>query len=181
MYRNTRSSLALKPILLSKSEELLVLFYKRKKKKIYCTYFEIQVNEKYPCESFSFFLRILCCTCNSSIFKPFPLFQLLETIIKNCGDIVHMHIAERDIPHKMAKLVKKKVVMLFSITNFGQTGFMLITLINCLVFSNMAAWFSCQGEDFGTNRYLARGIGRSSRKAHTILLRLSGVTGMETC
>ncbi|KAJ0986049.1 hypothetical protein J5N97_004405 [Dioscorea zingiberensis] len=33
---------------------------------------------------------------------------LLETIIKNCGDIVHMHIAERDIPHKMAKLVKKK-------------------------------------------------------------------------
>ncbi|ESW33366.1 hypothetical protein PHAVU_001G063400 [Phaseolus vulgaris] len=33
---------------------------------------------------------------------------LLETIIKNCGDIVHMHVAERDVLHDMVKMVKKK-------------------------------------------------------------------------
>ncbi|XP_062163957.1 TOM1-like protein 9 [Alnus glutinosa] len=33
---------------------------------------------------------------------------LLETIIKNCGDIVHMHVAEKDILHEMVKIVKKK-------------------------------------------------------------------------
>ncbi|KAJ4950037.1 hypothetical protein NE237_026869 [Protea cynaroides] len=33
---------------------------------------------------------------------------LLETVIKNCGDIVHMHVAERDILHEMVKIVKKK-------------------------------------------------------------------------
>ncbi|EPS57922.1 hypothetical protein M569_16895, partial [Genlisea aurea] len=33
---------------------------------------------------------------------------LLETIVKNCGDIVHMHVAEKDLPHEMVKIVKKK-------------------------------------------------------------------------
>ncbi|XP_057969124.1 TOM1-like protein 9 [Malania oleifera] len=33
---------------------------------------------------------------------------LLETVMKNCGDIIHMHVAQKDIPHKMAKIVKKK-------------------------------------------------------------------------
>lgn len=33
---------------------------------------------------------------------------LLETIVKNCGDIVHMQVAERDILHDMVKIVKKK-------------------------------------------------------------------------
>ncbi|KAK4761681.1 hypothetical protein SAY87_029565 [Trapa incisa] len=33
---------------------------------------------------------------------------LLETIIKNCGDIVHMHVAERDVLHEMVKIVRKK-------------------------------------------------------------------------
>ncbi|GJM90845.1 hypothetical protein PR202_ga07164 [Eleusine coracana subsp. coracana] len=33
---------------------------------------------------------------------------LLETIVKNCGDIVHMQIAERDILHEMVKIVKKR-------------------------------------------------------------------------
>ncbi|KAG8075678.1 hypothetical protein GUJ93_ZPchr0006g42294 [Zizania palustris] len=36
------------------------------------------------------------------------IFQLLETLIKNCGDFVHMHVAERDILHEMVKIVKKK-------------------------------------------------------------------------
>ncbi|XP_059658013.1 TOM1-like protein 9 [Cornus florida] len=33
---------------------------------------------------------------------------LLETIIKNCGDIVHMHVAEKDVLYEMVKIVKKK-------------------------------------------------------------------------
>ncbi|KAL4333616.1 hypothetical protein GQ457_07G038420 [Hibiscus cannabinus] len=33
---------------------------------------------------------------------------LLETIIKNCGDIVHMLVAERGILHEMVKIFKKK-------------------------------------------------------------------------
>ncbi|XP_008775806.2 TOM1-like protein 9 isoform X2 [Phoenix dactylifera] len=34
--------------------------------------------------------------------------MLLETVIKNCGDIVHMHVAEKDILHEMVKIVKRK-------------------------------------------------------------------------
>ncbi|KAF9681126.1 hypothetical protein SADUNF_Sadunf06G0193100 [Salix dunnii] len=33
---------------------------------------------------------------------------LLETMIKNCGDIVHMHVAEKDLLHEMVKIAKKK-------------------------------------------------------------------------
>ncbi|CAL9099904.1 unnamed protein product [Musa acuminata var. zebrina] len=33
---------------------------------------------------------------------------LLETVTKSCGDVVHMHVAEKDILHKMVKIVKKK-------------------------------------------------------------------------
>ncbi|KAL8263375.1 hypothetical protein R6Q59_024724 [Mikania micrantha] len=33
---------------------------------------------------------------------------LLETIVKNCGDFVHMHVAEKDLLHDMIKIVKKK-------------------------------------------------------------------------
>ncbi|TYH08199.1 hypothetical protein ES288_A08G296900v1 [Gossypium darwinii] len=33
---------------------------------------------------------------------------LLETIVKNCGDIVHMHVAERDVLSDMIKMVRKK-------------------------------------------------------------------------
>lgn len=29
--------------------------------------------------------------------------------MKNCGDIVHMHVAEKDLLHEMVKIVKKKV------------------------------------------------------------------------
>jgi hypothetical protein len=36
-------------------------------------------------------------------------FQLLETLIKNCGDFVHMQVADRDVLHEMVKIVKKKV------------------------------------------------------------------------
>lgn len=34
---------------------------------------------------------------------------LLETIVKNCGDIVHMHVAEKELPHEMVKIAKKKL------------------------------------------------------------------------
>ncbi|GFS40298.1 ENTH/VHS/GAT family protein [Actinidia rufa] len=33
---------------------------------------------------------------------------LLETIVKNCGDLIHMHVAEKDVLHEMVKIVKKK-------------------------------------------------------------------------
>ncbi|KAL7166321.1 hypothetical protein ACSBR2_037070 [Camellia fascicularis] len=33
---------------------------------------------------------------------------LLETIVKNCGDLIHMHVAEKDVLHDMVKIVKKK-------------------------------------------------------------------------
>ncbi|KAA0038610.1 hypothetical protein IC582_006981 [Cucumis melo] len=33
---------------------------------------------------------------------------LLETIFKNCGNISHAHVAEKEIPHDMVKIVKKK-------------------------------------------------------------------------
>ncbi|KAL1532496.1 TOM1-like protein 9 isoform X2 [Salvia divinorum] len=33
---------------------------------------------------------------------------LLETVVKNCGDLVHMHVAGKDLPHEMVKIVKKK-------------------------------------------------------------------------
>ncbi|KAL7150761.1 hypothetical protein ABFS83_05G135000 [Erythranthe nasuta] len=33
---------------------------------------------------------------------------LLETIVKNCSDIIHMHVAEKELPHEMVRIVKKK-------------------------------------------------------------------------
>lgn len=52
--------------------------------------------------------------CYSFIMYSVSILQLLETVIKNCGDIVHMHVAEKDILHEMVKIVKKKVLMSFS-------------------------------------------------------------------
>lgn len=46
------------------------------------------------------------------------MLQLLETVIKNCGDIVHMHVAEKDILHEMVKIVKKKVLFFFKFRYF---------------------------------------------------------------
>lgn len=69
---------------------------------------------------------------------PSP-FQLLETLIKNCGDFVHMQVAEKDMLHEMVKIAKKKVQMPFNILlyhyylplrhghaylNHGQTNFL---------------------------------------------------------
>ncbi|XP_051119474.1 TOM1-like protein 9 [Andrographis paniculata] len=33
---------------------------------------------------------------------------LLETIVKNCSDIVHMYVAEKELPRDMVKMIKKK-------------------------------------------------------------------------
>ncbi|CAH8326470.1 unnamed protein product [Eruca vesicaria subsp. sativa] len=33
---------------------------------------------------------------------------LLETIVKNCGDMVHMHVAEKGVIHDMVRIAKKK-------------------------------------------------------------------------
>ena len=46
--------------------------------------------------------------------------QLLETLIKNCGDHVHFQVVERNILEEMMKIVKKKVTFLnFLITILG--------------------------------------------------------------
>ena len=46
--------------------------------------------------------------------------QLLETLIKNCGDHVHFQVVERNILEEMIKIVKKKVTFLnFLITILG--------------------------------------------------------------
>ncbi|XP_049934192.1 TOM1-like protein 9 isoform X2 [Nymphaea colorata] len=36
--------------------------------------------------------------------------MLLEMLMKNCGDVVHMHVAERDVLHQMVKIVRKRPV-----------------------------------------------------------------------
>lgn len=39
--------------------------------------------------------------------------------MKNCGDIVHMLVAERELPREMVKIVKKKVVNLIIVATIG--------------------------------------------------------------
>lgn len=44
------------------------------------------------------------------VFMMFYVFlQLLETMVKNCGDYVHFQIADRNVLQEMVKIVKKKV------------------------------------------------------------------------
>ncbi|KAL0307636.1 UNVERIFIED_CONTAM: TOM1-like protein 9 [Sesamum angustifolium] len=76
---------------------------------------------------------------------------LLETIVKNCGDIVHMHVAEKDLPHEMVRIVKKKMVN--------------------------AARLSCKREDIDSNRYLARSIWRSKGEISPVLCSISRFIG----
>jgi hypothetical protein len=37
--------------------------------------------------------------------------QVLETLIKNCGENVHQQVAEKDVLYEMVKIVKKKADM----------------------------------------------------------------------
>ncbi|CAD5185410.1 unnamed protein product [Musa acuminata subsp. malaccensis] len=50
--------------------------------------------------------------------------SLLETMIKNYEEIVHMHVAEKDMLHKMVKIVKKKVLeKIFTLIDTWQEAF----------------------------------------------------------
>lgn len=35
--------------------------------------------------------------------------QLLETMMKNCGDLIHFHVIDREILQEMSKIVRKRV------------------------------------------------------------------------
>lgn len=56
----------------------------------------------------------------------FTLFQLLESLIKNCGDVVHVFVAKKDVLHQMVKIVKKKKVLI--VLNFTST-------VSCSIYS----------------------------------------------
>lgn len=71
--------------------------------------------------SFIFILLLLACFGNPRLMEAcscFNLYQLLETMVKNCGDIVHMHVAEKHILHEMVTIVRKKVSTVSRITLF---------------------------------------------------------------
>lgn len=68
------------------------------------------------------------------LFYGSVIFQLLETIIKNCGDIVHMHVAERDVLHEMVKIVKKKVFIFLECFNSLPLLYLLSSCKICLIF-----------------------------------------------
>ena len=103
----------------------------------------------------------------------------METIVKNCGDIVHMHVAEKDLLHEMVKIVKKKVI----------TGHMYVTSLFLLfprvdvgddiLFATVAR-LPCQREDIDSHRYLARSIWRTKGKIPTVLCCIPGIIGMPT-
>ena len=51
---------------------------------------------------------ILLCWAVSQL-NVFCLLQVLETMVKNCGDAIHHQVATRDILNDMVKIVKKNV------------------------------------------------------------------------
>lgn len=103
------------------------------------------------------------------------IFQLLEIIVKNCGDIIHMLVAERGLPHEMVKIVKKKVVQ-----------FTIVATISCPFPTRVyyeqnficAARLSCKREDFDIDIYLARCLWRTKGEISPILCSLPGAVGM---
>ena len=42
--------------------------------------------------------------------------------MKNCGDMVHMHVAEKGVIHEMVRIAKKKVKVFFNIGVLGKVS-----------------------------------------------------------
>ncbi|KAK4401180.1 TOM1-like protein 9 [Sesamum angolense] len=63
---------------------------------------------------------------------------LLETIVKNCGDIVHMHVAEKELPHEMVKMVKKKIPGKKLLEDLGKISPILCGIPGVIVFPQRA-------------------------------------------
>lgn len=59
-----------------------------------------------------------CCGCSSNQLMRclFCILQVLETLIKNCGDNVHQQVAEKNVLQELVKIVKKKVGICLKLT-----------------------------------------------------------------
>lgn len=140
------------------------------------------------------FCKGLCCSLRIMVFSllglpnrkltchalnlNFTILQLLEAIVKNCGDIVHMHVAEKGLLHQMVKMVKKKVIAdsepplcYFWILPLHKVH---ASILYC--FAN-AARLSCQGKDISFNWHLARSFWRTKGEIPSILWSLPRVVG----
>lgn len=59
-----------------------------------------------------------CCGCSQNQLMRclFCFLQVLETLIKNCGDNVHQQVAEKNVLQELVKIVKKKVGVCLKLT-----------------------------------------------------------------
>lgn len=97
--------------------------------------------------------------------------------MKNCGDIIHMLVAERGLPREMVKIVKKKKkVVQFTIV--ATISFPFPTRVYNEQNFIFAARLSCKREDIDINIYLDRCLWRTKSEISPVLCSLPGAVGM---